>query len=130
MGYIEEEIKLRNTSTDAIVLLKTLKEINFHKFIAYRKLQRYYVNKHDDDLVVSLTPEEVKTLKGEIIEVTNKICGWVQLLLDSKLKQTQKEFFEDIEELVKDISKDTEESMETFQKLLDTTREYKKLCEG
>lgn len=130
MGYIEEEIKLRNTSTDAIVLLKTLKEINFHKFIAYRKLQRYYVNKHDDDLVVSLTPEEVKTLKGEIIEVINKICGWVQLLLDSKLKQTQKEFFEDIEELVKDISKDTEESMETFQKLLDTTREYKKLCEG
>lgn len=128
MGYFEDEMMQSNIRKDTIVLLKTLKEINFYKFITYRKLQRYYVNNCDDS-VVSLTHEEAKILKCEIIKVTNKIGGWVQLLLDSKIKQTQNEFFEDIEKLVEDVSKDTEESIETFQKLLDTTREYKNFCE-
>lgn len=111
-----------------ILLLEKLQEINFLKFIIYRKLTRYtraeeYLKSKMDSMESSYEDD----LNLQIINCVNEIGPIIQFLIDNKINHFDEEFYIEIKELIKDVGKGLKITINRFKNLVDILEEYKKI---
>lgn len=111
-----------------ILLLEKLQEINFLKFIIYRKLTRY--TRAEEYLNSKMDPNESNhenDLNNQIVSSVNKIEPIIHFLTENKIIHFDKMFYIEIVELVEDVCKSLGTSIDLFKSLLDSLEEYKNL---
>ena len=99
---------IQNTqSTNNQIFLRSKGEILFLMFIVYRKLQRLYRNNFP---VFEDTERMSETEYNETVDQVFKACGkiveWLNLFMSCNLIMEDKQFFEDLMDLIVDVRKD------------------------
>ena len=125
MSNFEDEIRRRQLNTDTLIYLRTMTEINFLKFIIYRKLVDY--------LDLTIIDSEIDEIEKSIVDLLQKLTDWVNLLNTIKHHFPSEEFFEDIEELGKDLDKNKISNLDAysaFDKLKEVAYNYKLQISG
>jgi len=122
MSYLEDEIRRSTNNTNTLIFLKTCMEINFMKFIIYRKLDRLFRLNHSDD--------SSDKLQTEICDCLCSLSEWVGMLKSVQEVKPRDDFFDDISELGKDLQRCNDAVREAFNDLDKIVQEYKLIVEN
>lgn len=94
-------------STNNQIFLRSKGEVLFLMFIIYRKLQRLYKNNFpvfEDDKRMSEI--EYNETVDQVFKACGKIIEWLNLLISCNLLIEDKQFFQDLLDLIVDVRKD------------------------
>lgn len=120
MSNFKDEIRLHQLNTDTVVYLKTMTEINFLKFIIYRKLGRLFR--------LTIIDSEIDEIEKSIADLLQKLTDWINFLNTVENHFQSEDFFEDIDELGKDLDKNELTNFEVYvayDKLKEVVNNYK-----
>lgn len=125
MNNFKNEIRRSQLNTDTLVYLKTMTEINFLKFIIYRKLGRLFG--------LTIIDSEIDEIEKSIADLLQKLTDWINFLNTVENHFPSEDFFEDIEELGKDLDKNKISNLNVyseFDKLKEVAYNFKLQISG
>lgn len=129
----QREVRYNQLNTDNLVFLKTMMEINFLKFILYRKMFRIqrawetcYMGVENEPFNPSVVSGWERELPGIIIELTK----WVEMLKTVPNIKPRPDFFEDIYGIKDDADWEDSDTTGAYDNLLKVAEEYKLVLAG
>lgn len=129
----QREVRANQMTTDALVFLKTSTEINFLKFILYRKIFRFHRGWETGYIDVEnkeFDPKKLDELKESIHLVLIELGKWVDILKSVHCIKPRDDFFDDIYQIKDDLDFNDLKIDTAYDQLLEVTKEYKIIIEN
>lgn len=124
----QREVRYNQLNTDNLVFLKTMMEINFLKFILYRKMFRIYrawdtgyMGNASDSFDLKIIEEWDESIPKILVEITK----WIGMLKTVPNIKPREDFFEDICAIKDDVDWGNSEIDKIYEELLKVTEEYR-----
>lgn len=132
----QREVRYNQMNTNNLIFLKTMMEINFLKFILYRKLfriQRAWDTGYmgiGSDAPDSFNPKIIEEWEEAIPKILVEITKWVEMLKTVPNIKPRDDFFNDIYVIKDDADWNNSDIDKIYDELLKVTEEYRLIVNG